>query len=419
MKILMMSLNYAPEVCGIGKYSAELAEWLVTQGNVVRVITASPYYPDWRVQDGYSPLKYSTETINGVSVTRVPFWCPRRPTGLKRILHLMSFSLAAALPAIAQLRWRPDVVWVVAPPLFACPVAMLIARLSGGVCWIHIQDYEIEAAFGLGMLKGVALKRFSLAMERALLSRGDGISTPSVAMTRRAVNKGVELARLVTVPNWVDTGNIRPLGRVSAYRNHLGIDDSSIVVLYAGNLGAKQGLELIPDAAHLLAHRRDIVFVVCGDGPARDYLTRRAARLLNLKLIDFQPNERFNELMGLADIHVLPQRADAADIVMPSKLGAMLSSGHPVLATAAENTDLWSIVQSVGMVTEPGSATALSHAISRLADDPGLRAHLGTLGRAYATSNLSREHILASFESRLLDELRRKREVLDEPSLDG
>ncbi|KXV16880.1 glycosyltransferase WbuB [Caballeronia megalochromosomata] len=418
MKILMLTLNYAPEVCGVGKYSTELAEWLEMQGHEVRVITASPYYPDWRVHDGYSPLKYATETINGVSVTRVPFWCPRNPSGLKRILHLMSFSLTSALPAIAQLRWRPDVVWAVAPPLFACPTAMLVARLSGGLCWFHIQDYEIDAAFRLRMLKGAVLERLILKFERALLSRGDGVSTPSEAMTRRALGKGVAEKRLVTVPNWVDTTNIRPMDRVSAYRGDLNIDADSIVVLYAGNLGAKQGLELITDAASLLQNRRDIVFVVCGNGHARDDLARRAASLPNVRLIGFQPNEQFNELMGLADIHLLPQRADAADVVMPSKLGAMLSSGKPVVVTAAEHTDLWNVVNPVGIVTEPGNAAALSEAIEQLAGDESLRRRLGALGRDYAISSLSKEHILSAFESRLLGDIRRKRGLRAEPSLD-
>jgi colanic acid biosynthesis glycosyl transferase WcaI len=117
--------------------------------------------------------------------------------------------------------------------------------------------------------------------------------------------------------------------------------------------------------------------------------------------------------MGLADIHALPQRADAADIVMPSKLGGMLSSARPVIATAAEHTELWNIVRSVGVVTEPGNATALAEAIVHLANDPALRERLGSLGRSYATTHLSREKILAAFESRVVIELQKKRDVSD------
>jgi colanic acid biosynthesis glycosyl transferase WcaI len=413
MKILMISLNYAPEVSGIGKYSSELAEWFARKGHIVRVITASPYYPGWRVQEGYSARKFSTESINDVSVTRVPFWCPRRPNGVKRLIHLMSFSLAAALPAIARVRWRPDLVWVVEPPLFASPFALLTARLSGALCWLQIQDYEVDAAFKLGMLKGNAVKKLCLKFERSLLARMDGVSAPSAAMTQIAAAKGVPNEKLSLVPNWVDTGRIRPLGRASAFRARLGIGENVIVVLYSGNLGAKQGLELLPEAAHRLMHRRDIVFVICGNGPAKDYLSARAAELPNIKLIDMQPNKRFNELMGLADIHALPQRADAADIVMPSKLGGMLSSARPVIATAAEHTELWNIVRSVGVVTEPGNATALAEAIVHLANDPALRERLGSLGRSYATTHLSREKILAAFESRVVIELQKKRDVSD------
>ena len=413
MKILMISLNYAPEVSGIGKYSSELAEWFAKRGHIVRVITASPYYPGWRVQEGYSARRYSTEALNDVSVMRVPFWCPRRPSGIKRLIHLMSFAIAAVPRALAQIRWRPDLVWFVEPPLFASPLALLTARASGALCWLHIQDYEIDAAFNLGMLKGDGLQRLCLKVERALLTRVDGVSTPSAAMTQRAASKGVADDKLCLVPNWVDTANIRPLGRTSAYRGRLGIDENAIVVLYAGNLGAKQGLELLPEAAQLLLHRRDIVFVICGNGPAREHLKAQAAGLPNIKLIGLQSNKRFNELMGLADIHVLPQRADAADLVMPSKLGAMLSSERPVVATAAEHTELWNIVHAVGIVTEPGSAAAMSQAIARLADDPALRERLGALGRGYATTHLSREKILTAFESRVVIDLRKKRGIPD------
>ncbi|MGF6879564.1 glycosyltransferase WbuB [Paraburkholderia sp. MM5477-R1] len=413
MKVLMISLNYAPEVTGIGKYSAELAEWLAARGHTVRVIAASPYYPEWRVQPGYNPRMYVTEQINNVSVIRVPFWCPARPSGLKRLLHLMSFALFAIPATLRQIAWRPQAVWLVEPPLFASPVALLAARISGASYWLHIQDYEVDAAFRLGILKGRAARKLALGAEKRLMSRADVVSTPSAAMTRLAAQKGVLRERTFTFPNWVDLQHVHTSSADSSYRSQLEIGDGVQVALYSGNLGLKQGLEIIADAAQILSWRKDIVFVICGAGPAKALLLDKAQDLSNVIFLDLQPKDRFNDLLALADMHLLPQRADAADLVMPSKLGAMLSSNRPVIATANQGTELWEVVNSVGIAVEPESATALSQAILRLADDRPLREHLGSLGRQYAASNLSKEPILLQFEARLRSAVAARRNVGD------
>jgi len=406
MKVMMISLNYAPELTGIGKYSTVLAEWLALRGHTIRVITASPYYPEWRVHAGYNPLTYTTERVNNVSVTRVPFWCPKRPSGLKRVLHLMSFALFALPATLWQIAWRPQAVWLVEPPLFASPVALVAARAAGASCWLHVQDYEVDAAFRLGILKGRAVKKLALRAERWLMSHADVVSTPSAAMTRLTAQKGVSPEKAFTFPNWVDMQHAHSNSPDNSFRAQLAIDREMLVVLYSGNLGLKQGLEIIADVARLLRWRTDIMFVICGAGPAKGFLLDKARDLPNVKFLELQPSERFSDMMSLADMHVLPQRADAADLVMPSKLGAMLSSSRPVVATANEGTELWSIVDSVGVAVEPESPTALSHAILRLADDPPLRAHLGALGRQYAAAHLSKDSILLQFEARLRSAVR-------------
>jgi colanic acid biosynthesis glycosyl transferase WcaI len=414
MKVLMISLNYAPEVTGVGKYSAELAEWLALRGHTVRVITASPYYPEWRVRAGYNSHTYVTEQLNNVSVIRVPFWCPKRPSGLKRILHLMSFALFSIPAAAVQIAWRPQAVWLVEPPLFASPMALLAARIASASFWLHVQDYEVDAAFRLGILKGRAAKKLASSAEKWLMSRADVVSTPSAAMTRLAVQKGVLCENAFTFPNWVDMQHAQSDSADNSYRAQLALGRGVQVVLYSGNLGLKQGLEVIADAAKLLAWREDIMFVICGAGPARSFLLDKARDLPNVKFLDLQPKERFHELLALADMHVLPQRADAADLVMPSKLGAMLSSNRPVIATANEGTELWDVVNSVGLAVEPESPTALTKAILRLANDRSLRERLGALGRQYAASNLAKESILLQFEARLRSSVKAKRGVGDQ-----
>jgi colanic acid biosynthesis glycosyl transferase WcaI len=281
------------------------------------------------------------------------------------------------------------------------PTGWLVARLTGAYAWLHIQDYEVDAAFSLGMLKGSVLKRTALALERMLLQRFDTVSTISGKMVEHALRKGVEQSKVVRFSNWADTESIYPLGRHSRMRDELNIPDAATVVLYSGNMGAKQGLEVLAAAAIGFAGRDDVVFVFCGNGPAREAITAMCGNLRNCRFIDLQPLDRLNELLNLADIHVLPQRADAADLVMPSKLTGMLASGRAVIAMASPGTELYDAVFPRGVVVPPGEASLLVSAIERLAGNAVERARLGRAGREFAQAVLSREAVLGEFEARL------------------
>lgn len=401
MKILVYGINFAPELTGIGKYSSEMAAWLREQGHDVRVVTAPPYYPQWAVHPGYRGGRYVRESWQGLLVTRCPLWVPLRPSGAKRMLHLMSFA-ASSIPALlAHWRWRPDVVWLTEPPLFCAPAALAFSRATGAKSWLHIQDYEVDAAFALGLLKSARLQKVVLACERWLLRRFDRVSTISERMLDRARLKGVQADRLLSLPNWVDISAIRPLEAPSVYRGELGIPDDAIVALYSGNMGGKQGLEILAEAAAQLKDASFIHFVFCGNGPARADLMRRCADLPRVQFIDLQPMHRLSELLGLADIHLLPQRADAADLVMPSKLTGMLSSGRPVIATAHADTELGHVVAECGTLVDPENAKALADRILWLANQPVLRHEMGLRARDYAEKKLARGAVLRKFEADL------------------
>ncbi|MDM0043540.1 glycosyltransferase WbuB [Variovorax dokdonensis] len=403
MKVLLYGINFAPELTGIGKYTGEMAQWLAAQGHEVRVVTAPPYYPAWSVSPGYSARAYRHESWQGVDVHRTPLWVPAKPTGLKRLLHLISFAIASGPALLAQWRWKPDVVWMAAPAFACAPGALALARLVGAPAWIHIQDYEVDAAFQLGLLKGERLRNAVSAVERALLRRFDRVSTISGRMLDRAREKGVRAARLRALPNWVDILAVRPLDRPSSYRAELGIATDAVVALYSGNMGAKQGLEVLADLARKLQHRPDIQFVYCGEGSGRAPLEQACQGLPNVRFLDLQPLKRLPELLGLADIHLLPQRADAADLVMPSKLTGMLSSGRAVVAGARPETELGQVVAKTGMLAVPDDAQSFAEAVQQLADQPDRRRELGLRARQWAEENLSRDAVLRQFEADLHD----------------
>lgn len=417
MRILVYSINFLPELSSTGKYTGEMATWLAAQGHDVRAVTAPPYYPEWKVRSGYKAFQYRSEVIEGVKVFRAPVWVPSQPTGAKRILHLLSFALASLPSIIAQFSWRPDVVISIEPPFACAPAALVFSKLCGGSSWLHIQDFELDVAFELGIVRGKFMRTMIEKFESAVLRRFDRVSTISGLMLRKAESKGVKSHNLVFFRNWVDIDQIRPMEpSKSPYRSQLGIPETAVVALYSGNMGQKQGLELLAYAAEHLKAANDIWFIFCGDGPGKAELAAKAAHLPRVRFLPLQPSENLNDLLGAADIHLLPQRADAADLVMPSKLTGMLASGKPVVATAGDNTELGQVVAKCGIVVTPGDAAAIASALTRLAADPESRRIFGAQARLIAENELSQNGVLQAFEARLTELIRSKRPGYDSAS---
>ena len=420
MRILIHGINFHPEAVGTGKYTGEMASWLAARGHELRVVTAPPHFPQWRVSPGFRPLRYdwqefslptgpapmlavpSSSQAKKLAVCRCPIWVPKRPHGLKRLLHLASFALGSLPVMLWQARWHPDLVLVVEPTFFCTPQALLVARWSGARAWLHVQDFEVDAAFELGDISAPRFKRWALALERRLLSAFDRVSTISSRMMDRLAQKGVDPSRCLLFPNWVDTNLIYPLPCASPLRMQLGIPQDTIVALYAGSMGMKQGLDLLANVARRLSGRTDLRFVFCGEGSYRQTLLEKSKDLPNVILLPSQPSERLNDLLNLADIHLLPQRADAADLVMPSKLTGMLASGRPVLATAHHGTQLATAVRGFGAVVPPDDPEAFASALLELAADNDLRLALGQEARKHALAHLDSLVILGQFEESLV-----------------
>lgn len=403
MRILVHALNSAPEVTGCGKLTGELVTWLAERGHEVHVVTAPPYYPAWKVSEKYSKWTYSKESDHErLVVYRCPLWVPSKPSGLRRIFHLASFAVSSFPVMILQALWAPQAVITVEPTLFVVPGSLLCARLSRALAWLHVQDFEVNAAFELHLLPARGLiHRIARGTERFLMRRYDCCSTISVNMMKRLLAKGVAPSRAVLFPNWVDTDQIVPQSGPNPYRQQLGLSPDTILLHYSGNLGNKQGLEILPLLVKAFADDPRIHFLFAGTGSFRAQLAAGISGLGNATLLPLQPLDRLNDLMSAADIHLLPQRSDAADIVMPSKLQSMLASGRPVVATASPGTQVAEVLEFCGVCTPPGDLQALVVAIRQLVDDPDRRTALGVAARKYAVEYLGKQQVLKNFESEL------------------
>lgn len=398
MKILLYGINYSPELTGIGKYSGEMASWLAAQGHEVRVITAPPYYPDWKIWKGFSTWRYNKRQEAGVTVIRCPLYVPSRPTAVKRLLHLASFSLSSAVAVMAQLRWKPDRVILVVPTLFCAPQALALAKLTGATSVLHVQDYEVDALFGLSIAKGERLKRWAFAVERALLRSFDRVSTISSGMLRRAEEKGVAKEQLRFFPNWSETARFQHVPRHPELLRKLGVAPEKRVLLYSGNIGEKQGLECVIEAAERLASRTDLVFLVVGEGAGKARLQELAQQrnLSNVVFAPLQPYEDLPALLASADCHLVIQKRGAADAVLPSKLTNILAVGGNALITADPETSLGVLCTEypgIAALVEPESVDALINGIDNVLAMPMPNA----IATGYACEFLDKDQILTRF----------------------
>lgn len=415
LKLLIYGLNYYPEPTGTGKYTGEMAAWLASRGHHVDAIVAPPFYPAWQLSEDYKGLKFFQENINGVNVYRTPLYIPEpdKISGKTRIYHETSFSKNAARWWFSKgINKKYDVMIAVCPPLQIGVYPWIFSSLRK-IPWVfHIQDLQVDAAFRLGILKSGMAGNALYKVESFLLFKASRVSTITEAMKKRIVAKGIPEEKVWLFPNWSDINFIKPMPRENSFRKELGLNQDMCVLMYAGNMGEKQGLELILDAANSLREDKRLKFILIGSGAARGRLESKAKKL-NLTSVSFlpvQPWERVPEMLAAGDIHLVVQKREAADIVMPSKLTNILAAGKPSVATADPGTALYETLSNhkAGVVVPPENTELFVSGLVQLIDSPELREEMGKNARNYAEQYIDKEQILLDFEKKLYSLVRER-----------
>ena len=405
MKLFVYSLNYYPELTGIGKYNGEMASWFVDEDWSVDVITAPPYYPEWKVHQGYSGLNYSSEVKDGVWIHRCPIYIPNKLTIFRRILHLLSFAFTSSIKLFSLWKKKPDLVFVVEPTLFTAPVALLFCALRGSKAVLHVQDFEVDAVLGLGMLgrSGRLVRHLAHFTESLIVKRFDKVSSISYSMLEKAKQKGVDEDKLVFFPNWSDTSFVCPGVDGSAIRRSWGVDEEDKVILYAGNIGLKQGLEMVLDAAEYFQGQRSVKFFLVGSGAYADELKKLVQKLSlhNVKFKPLQAWESVPAMLSMADVHIVVQKKGAADAVLPSKLTNILSVGGFSVVTAEDSTELGRLAEAFpGIYTcvEPENSEAFCEGLKY---ELGRSVGVNNVAREYAERNIEKHMVLSRFKADL------------------
>ena len=407
-RILLIGGNFYPELTGIGKYNGEMMDWLAAQGNICMVITTYPYYPDWKVKTPYNKKAYwfskdfkqiNANPANPIKIYRCPHFIPENPSGLTRILSDISFCLSATVMVFYLLfKKKNDYVITVSPPFLTGILAIIYKKIKGAKFFYHVQDLQIDAAADLQMIKSRLLIRLLFRIERFILKQADLLSSISEGMIDRIKQKAGR-ERVSFFPNWVDTTLFFPIAEKDRLKEAFGFQATDKVILYSGAIGEKQGLEAILYTADSLKNRSGLKFVICGSGPYKKKLEDLKTNLQtqNVVFLPLQPAEKLNEFLNMADVHLVIQKTNASDLVMPSKLTAILAVGGLAVITAPVQSSLFKVVNNnqIGLLAEPENQAALTEAIQK-ALNPEM-GHLNENARNYAKQYLSINEILKKY----------------------
>lgn len=351
-RILLVGINFSPELTGIGKYSGEMVNWLADNGNECTVVTTFPYYPTWSIQTPYTGKFYKRELIKdgNVEVIRCPIYVPEKPSGSKRILHDASFFFSSFLVIFMLLfKKRHDYIFCIAPPFHIGFLGLFYRFFKGGELIYHIQDLQIEAARDLKIIKSESVFKIMFKLEHLILRFTDHLSTISIGMIEKLK---VKIARdIMLFPNWVDTDMFSPITARNFLKENWGYSPEDKVICYSGSIGEKQGLESLIKIAKQTEHQSHIKYVICGNGPYRAKLMEMAAEqgLANMRFMDLQPMETFNSFLNMIDVHLVLQKKSACDLMLPSKLTTIWSSGGLALVTAQKGTTLHTAIKKHDM----------------------------------------------------------------------
>ncbi len=399
MKILVWGINYGPEVTGIAPYNQGLCEFLVSQGNEVHMLTTFPYYPQWKKREVDRGIIYRKEEMNGVQVHRCWHYVPPQPTALQRIAHEASFVCHAFLRALFIS--KIDRIILISPPLPIGVAGFVLSLFKRAPFIFHIQDLQPDAGIHLGLIPSPILQRFLYFCERLIYSRANKITVISQTMKKIIENKGHPSEKILLFPNWfhpVESG----VNSLFSFRESLGVPNSALLMVYSGNFGKKQGLEIFVEAAGKLASEKGH-WIFCGDGAAKAELIRRVEEL-QLKQVYFLPLQelpRYRRLLEEADLCLVSQIGGTGRFFFPSKLLSILSHGKPVLTVANEDSELaHAVIEGFGVNHSSYSSDEIAATIEELHANPLRLKEMGERGREYV-QQFDQQKILGEFEKRL------------------
>ncbi len=420
MNLLVVCPHFDPDVAPTGVVMSRIAHELIARGNRLHVVTSLPWYQHHAIDAGWDGQLVRTERTDWGRISRVhPFPTDKRNIPARALAFGGFTALATLVGAFGRV--RPDAVLAMSPPLTLGLAGRIAATARRAPLVFNIQDVFPDVAIELGLLSGDRVIRAARALERLSYRMSDAVTVLSDDLAdnvRSKITIGLEGEQAQTqakkvrvIPNFVDTNAIRPAARENSYREQYGLIGKK-VVMYAGNVGFSQSLDLVLEAARSFeVSRPDVVFVINGGGSARPDLERDAAHLQNVRFIDMQPIERLPEVLAAGDIHVVPLRAGLAWSSVPSKLYSILAAGRAIVASVDSGTEVERTLEraAAGIAVPPDDPRAFAGAIGELIDDSDRAARMGASGRLFVERWASPAVVAESYENLFAELIGRKK----------
>ncbi len=400
MRLLVITPHFTPDTAPTGVVVSALVEEWCRLGHHTHVVTSLPWYQEHRVADGWTGRVARRGYHGTATLTRLfPFPVRKDHTG-RRAAAFGAFTVLAAVAAVAT-RGPFDAVVAVSPPITLAFAARLAAWRHGCPMILNVQDVFPDVAVTVGELKSPRLIRLAGRLERAAYQASDAVTVLSADVEANITAKVAGLGHppvVETIPNFVDSENLRPLDRLTDYRHEHRLGDR-IVVMYAGNLGYSQPLDLVLEAARRHRHRDDLVYVVNGGGVRFQDLASVASGLPNLVVVGYQPADRLPEVLATGDIHLVLLKAGLASASVPSKAYSVLAAGRPMVASVDPGSEVARMVTDAGagFAVPPDDPDSLVAAVEHLAGEPELRNRLGAGGRVWAEKCCSSRTVAAAY----------------------
>ena len=394
--ITFIGLNYAPEDTAIGLYSTQWVNFLKDSGFNVSVITAFPYYPQWKIDASYKDKPtFLREEIEGVDVFRYKQYVPSNPTFFKRIIHLSDFTLGS-LKNLYKIK-KCDIVITVVPFTSSVLLGLIQKkRFKNSKLWVHIQDFEFDAALqtGMGQKKNIIFTML-FKLEKWLFSKSDIASTISQKMLERLSKK--TSSEQFFLPNWIDGNHINP----DRFIRHNYLKSEKVKILYSGNIGDKQDWKVFVKFCSDI-RTKSFEIVVVGDGSQKDWLIESIEQFDNVTYFPPVTYEELPNLLCSADIHILFQKIDVIDTVMPSKVLGMMASAKPSIIIGNNKSEVKQILEAAKggfYYTEYNEKIVFD--LERLSERKEELSVMGSNAREFVIENFSKDKILSKFINKL------------------
>jgi colanic acid biosynthesis glycosyl transferase WcaI len=397
LRIAVLCPHFDPDTAPTGVVISRIVHELAALGHELHVVTALPWYREHRIESGWDGRWVRRERTEWGSVTRVhPFPGTDKRNLLRRALGFVGFS---ALSGLTSLRGgRVDAVIAMSPPLTMGLTGWVTHLVRRGPLVFNIQDVFPDAAVETGAITNRHVISVARWLERVSYHRAAAVTVLSDDLRDNVAAKvsPSRRNRVHVIPNFVDTEFIQPADRHTEFRRELGIGDEP-VVLYAGNVGFSQSLELVLAAAQRFPHA---TFVVNGDGAARASLQAEAASLPNVRFSGYQPKERVPEVLATGDIHLVPLKQGLGRVSVPSKTYSILAAGRPVLAAIDPGTEVPRMLAASGggVAVPPDDVEAFCTALADLLADPAGTAAMGAAGRDWVLGAASPAAVGRAYE---------------------